>query len=67
LVEADRVVPGRIDPATGKIAPGDISHPEIDDLIDDLAETVLRANGKVVVVPKERMPSTTGIAATYRF
>jgi hypothetical protein len=67
LVEADRVVPGRIDPATGKIEPGDISHPEIDDLLDDLSETVLRAKGEVVVVPKERMPLTTGVAATYRF
>lgn len=67
LVEADRVIPGRIDPATGEIKPADISDPEIDDLLDDLSETVLRAKGDVVIVPRKRMPSTTGIAATYRF
>lgn len=67
LVEADRVFPGRFDPATGRIEPGDLSHPEIGDLFDHLAETVLRMNGEVVVVPAERMPSNTGVAATYRY
>ncbi|MFO7686695.1 MAG: hypothetical protein R6V60_11430 [Desulfobacterales bacterium] len=67
LVEADRIIPGRIDPGTGEIKLRDITHPEIDDLLDDLAETVLRMKGDVVVVPKERMPSITGVSATYRF
>jgi len=67
LVEADRVIPGRIDPGTGEVKREDITHPEIDDLLDDLAETVLKMKGDVVVVPKERMPSITGVAATYRF
>jgi len=67
LVEADRIIPGRIDPVTGEIDRADLAHPEIDDILDDLAQTVLRMKGDVVVVPKERMPSTTGIAATYRF
>jgi hypothetical protein len=67
LVEADRELPGRIDPATGQIEPGDLSHPEIDDALDDLADMVLARKGEVVVVPAERMPSDTGLAATYRF
>lgn len=67
LVEAERQIPGKIDLATGQIATGDISDPETGDLLDDLAETVLRMNGEVVVVPAERMPSKTGIAATYRY
>lgn len=67
LVEADRHVPGRIDPAAGEIEPGDLSHPEVNDLLDDLALTVLRRRGEVVVVPAERMPTDTGVAATYRF
>jgi hypothetical protein len=67
LVEADRVIPGRIDPATGRVEPGDISHPEIGDVLDDLAEIVFRMKGHIVVVPNEQMPSTSGCAATYRF
>jgi hypothetical protein len=67
LVEDDRQVPGKIDPATGRIHAGDISDPEFDDVLDDLAEGVLRMKGEVVIVPAERMPSTTGAAAIYRF
>jgi hypothetical protein len=67
LVEAEREVPGRINPATGQIELGDISNPDIDDILDDLAQTVMRLKGDVVVVPAEWMPSSTGVAATYRF
>jgi hypothetical protein len=66
LVEGDRVVPGRLDLATGAVRPGAADH-EGDDLIDDVAEEVLRRGGEVVVVPAERMPVKSGLAATYRF
>jgi hypothetical protein len=67
LVEADRVIPGRIDPATGEIHQDELAKPNVDDLLDDLAELVLKNGGQVVVLPSERMPSKTGIAALYRF
>jgi hypothetical protein len=67
LVEAGRQVPGRLDAETGGIEPADMDHPDIDDLLDDLAETVLRKGGQVVVVPAERMPTQTGVAAIRRF
>jgi hypothetical protein len=66
LVEAERHVPGRID-ASGRIAAADLAHPEIDDMLDDLGELVVSKGGEVVIVPGERMPSKTGIAAVYRF
>lgn len=67
LIEAEREVPGRIDAATGRVELADLSHPDVDDTLDDLAELVLRAGGRVVVVPAARMPSTTGVAAIYRY
>jgi len=67
LVEADRVVPGRFDPQTGEARPMPAGANGADDLLDDLAETVLRMKGTVVVVPRERMPTQTGLAATNRF
>lgn len=67
LVEADREIPGHIDSSSGRIEFGDISHPQIDDLLDDLAELVLNRRGQVVVVPAERMPTGTGAAAIYRY
>ncbi|HEY8505869.1 MAG TPA: hypothetical protein VIL46_14895 [Gemmataceae bacterium] len=66
LIDADRVIPGRFDPTTGEVRPDRLADPEVDDLIDDLAEAVLRTGGEVVVVPAERMPTDTGLAATFR-
>ena len=67
LVDADREIPGHLDSVNGRIEFGDISHPQVDDLIDDLAELVLNKGGQVVVVPAERMPTATGAAAIYRY
>lgn len=67
LIEADREVAGRIDPITGAVEFGDLANPEVDDVLDDLAEQVLATGGQVVIVPSERMPVTTGAAAIYRF
>ncbi|HYE37402.1 hypothetical protein [Methylocaldum sp.] len=67
LIDADCEVPGRIDPATGRVEFGNLAHPEVDDLLDDLAEWVLKTGGQVVVVPAERMPTETGVAAIYRY
>jgi hypothetical protein len=67
LVDADRVVPGSVDHATGQVTLGVIDDPHTDDVVDDLAELTLRMGGDVVVVPRDRMPSITGVAAVYRF
>lgn len=67
LIDADQKVPGRLDPVTGRIEFDDLAHPEVDDLLDDLAEAVLRTGGDVVVVPGDRMPTRSGAAATFRF
>ena len=67
LIEADRIIPGQINAATGKVAAGQLDDPEVDDVLDDLGELVLKAGGEVVMVPAERMPTTTGAAAVYRF
>ena len=67
LIEADREIPGRIDPASGRAMPDGLCNPEVDDMIDDIAEAVLRTRGEVVVVPAERMPVSTGVAAILRF
>src|SRR5262249_7178271 len=67
LVDADRHVPGRLDPATGRVESDDLAHPGVDDLLDALAELVLNKGGEVVVVPSDRMPTDSGLAAVYRF
>jgi hypothetical protein len=67
LVEADRSIPGRLEPGTGNVWPALAPDAEADDLLDDLAETVMRTKGMVVVLPRDRMPSSTGVAATTRY
>ena len=56
-----------MDAATGRIEFDDLAHPGVDDLLDDLGELVLKMGGQVVVVPTERMPTQTGIAAIFHF
>ncbi|MEX1048857.1 MAG: hypothetical protein WED15_04980 [Akkermansiaceae bacterium] len=67
LIEAERQFPGHLDDSTGKILRGELSDPEIDDLLDDLADLVESKGGKVMVVPGASMPSQTGLAAVFRF
>jgi hypothetical protein len=67
LIEADRQIAGRIDGSTGRVELGAPDGPGGDDLLDDLAELVLRMGGQVQIVPADRMPTQTGVAATYRF
>jgi hypothetical protein len=68
VVDVDRAVPGRFDAATGRI---EIARADeaagLDDLLDDLAAKALQTGSEVLVVPSDRMPSTTGIAAIYRY
>lgn len=67
LIEDDRQIPGQIDETTGRVEFGDIDHPEVDDLLDDLGELVLKMGGRVLIVPPEKMPTNTGLAAIYRY
>jgi hypothetical protein len=67
LIDARREIPGRIDSATGLLEYDDLSHPELDDALDDLGAVTLMMGGEVVVVPTDRMPTGTGIAAIYRY
>ncbi|HKU87041.1 MAG TPA: hypothetical protein VJV77_11970 [Casimicrobiaceae bacterium] len=67
LIEADRQVPGRIDAQTGAVTRAEATESTGDDLLDDIGEYVLRTGGDAVVVPAERMPTQTGLAAIYRY
>ena len=67
LIEADRLLPGRINASSGAITAADLTDPEVDDVLDDLGEIVLRKGGEVIIVPAGRMPTNTGAAAIYRY
>jgi hypothetical protein len=67
LIEADHVVPGRFDSRSGAIELAPLDDPDGGDLLDDLGEHTIKTGGEVVIVPAERMPTDTGVAAIYRF
>lgn len=65
LIVADGVnIFGKIDKKTGSLAlhPFDLDH-EDDDILDDLAQTVLAAGGQVIVAAKDEIPKNHPILA----
>jgi len=67
LVESDKLIPGRVDLISGELIIDNLDNPNTDDILDDLVEIVLHLKGEVVMLPKERMPTDTGIAAIFRY
>jgi len=68
LVPENQHIPGKVLRNSGMIAPperGTKDHAE--DVLDDLAEMVLRTDGQVLVLPPDHMPTDTGVAAIYRY
>jgi hypothetical protein len=67
FIEEDRVVLGKVDPLSGEIKEGNSAGPLVDDVLDDLGEMIFRNKGNIVVLPKEEMPSDTGVAAIFKY
>jgi hypothetical protein len=67
LIESGRELPGRIDRATGRIEAAHLGDPDVDDMLDDLGEMVAGKGGHVFVMAADRMPASTGLAATFRY
>ncbi len=68
LLEENRIIPGRIVDRDNVLYHDlDSGDQLVDDVLDDLAELVLRFGGEVWIVPKDRMPAETGAAAINRF
>lgn len=66
LVASDQLLFGKLDRKTGRLT----LHPEQidsvdDDVLDDLAETVLARGGKVLCVPSADLPSLSPVAAVF--
>jgi hypothetical protein len=68
IVEADRIIAVRVtNLVTGNTQKKDLSNPKVDDLLDDIGELVIKMGGKMMVLPTEKMPSETGLAAIFRY
>lgn len=66
LIESGRQLGGHLDRATGRVTAAALDDPDVDDLLDDLGEMVADKGGRVVVLPAQRMPGQSGLAAIFR-
>lgn len=66
IIEEGHHIEGRLNPETGIVETAELSHPEVDDVLDDLGELVEKMGGEVWIMPPEQMPGKTGVAAIYR-
>jgi len=67
LVEADCIIPGRFEAQTGRLELDSTGNPESGDIIDHMVKTAIKNKGEIVVLPSERMPTKTGLAAIFRY
>ncbi|MEP6756001.1 MAG: hypothetical protein ABJA67_10915 [Chthonomonadales bacterium] len=67
IVEGNRLMPGRINEDTGRTRKGSQDDPRVDDMLDELGDIVTKMGGRVLIVPADKMPSKTGLAAIYRY
>lgn len=67
LIESDRIVTGKLDTKTGQLEMMDSNNSQFENILDDLAMMMYKNNGEIVILPKGRMPSTTGVAAIFRY
>lgn len=68
IVESDRIIAIRVtNLVTGNTQNKDLTNPRVDDLLDDLGELVIKMGGQVMVLPADKMPSESGLAAIFRY
>ena len=67
FVDVNRIIPGKIDPESGKFFARDIEAPNVGDVLDALAQRALNSKSDVIVLPPETMPGKSGIAAIFRY
>jgi hypothetical protein len=67
LIEANIIIPGRIDVATQQMIVQDLDDPQTDDILDDMVQQAYLTGAKVYILEKEKMPTTSGVAGIFRY
>ena len=66
LLEEGCLIPGRLHADSGRVEHAQLQDPTVDDMLDDLGELVERMGGVVHALSASQMPTTSGVAATFR-
>lgn len=63
LVEADKSIPGTLDQDSGQVSLG--ADGDETNVIEDITVIAMRKGAQVMIVPAQRMPTTSGVAAVF--
>ena len=67
FVDVNRIIPGKIEPETGKYLARNIDAPNVGDVLDALVQLAFKSKSEVVVLPPATIPGKSGIAAIFRY
>lgn len=68
LIESGRIIPGKVmDSNATADQNGAHTNLKTDDQLDDIADMAKKMGADVLIIPKEDMPSKTGLAAIFRY
>lgn len=67
MIEEEKMRPGTLDKIHHRSYPLPLDSIHVDDMLDDMLQEAYRHGVKVYVLPKAMMPSSSGIAAIFRY
>jgi hypothetical protein len=67
LIEANKIIPGRIDIEKQQIIESDLNDLQTDDLLDDMVQYAFQTGTKVYVLDSDKMPTVSGVAGIFRY
>jgi hypothetical protein len=67
FIQSDATLPGKMNEVDGTIIERNLSSPYVDDVLDDMAERIIKQGGKVYVLDEKDMPVDKKIAAIFRY
>ncbi|MDD3972515.1 MAG: hypothetical protein PHY13_05410 [Clostridia bacterium] len=67
LIEKNKTMSGKINHSNGSVEYQTEQDNSYSDLLDNIAQLVLLYKGEVFILPKDKMPSKTGISAIFRY
>ncbi|MEX2672940.1 MAG: hypothetical protein WD294_12620 [Phycisphaeraceae bacterium] len=67
MIRDDARLGGKLDEGTGEIVEQSMDAPNVDDVLDDLAEKALSTGAQVLVLSPDEMPTNSAVAGICRF
>ncbi|PKK98437.1 MAG: hypothetical protein CVV57_06925 [Tenericutes bacterium HGW-Tenericutes-2] len=67
FIEKDKIIPGKIDIESQQMVQSDLEDSQTDDILDDMIQHAYLIGSKIFILKKDKMPTTSGVAAIFRY